>query len=130
MHDHGTLDALCRRLPYVEASSPFGPDSVVYKVGEKIFALLSLTLPRLNLKCDPELATGLRERHAAVEPGYHMSKKHWNSIYWERDALDDALLASWVRHSYRLVYGGLSAKLRATLPEGALVTAEADADAD
>ena len=126
MHDHGTLNDLCRSLPGTTASSPFGPDSVVYKVGGKMYALLSLELPRLNLKCDPELAQVLRERHGAVEPGYHMSKRHWNSIYWEREPLDDALLDAWIRHSYRLVYAGLTAKLRATLPAGADVTADVE----
>ena len=127
MHDHGTLDAYCRSLPGTEASSPFGPDNVVYKVAGKMYALLSLEVPRLNLKCDPGLAQLLREGHAAaVEPGYHMSKRHWNSVYWEREPLDDALLEAWVRHSYALVYGGLTAKLRATLPQGADVTADVE----
>lgn len=126
MHDHGTLDALCRSLPGAEASSPFGPDNVVYKAAGKMFALLSLELPRINLKCDPELAETLRERHEAVEPGYHMSKRHWNSVYWDREPLDDALLEAWVRHSYALVYGSLTAKLRATLPAGADVHADVE----
>lgn len=124
MPDHGTLDALCRSLPGAEASSPFGPDNVVYKVGGKMFALLSLELPRVNLKCDPEHALLLRERYPGVEGGYHMSKKHWNSVYWEREPLGEPLIRAWVRHSYALVYGSLSAKLRATLPQGATISAD------
>ena len=124
MLDHESLDAYCRSLPEVTASSPFGPDNVVYKVGGKMFALVSLDLPRINLKCDPDTALALRERHEAVEPGYHMSKRHWNSVYWEREALPKGLLEEWVRHSYALVYGSLTAKLRTALPDGATVTAD------
>lgn len=123
MLDHGTLDEFCRSLPGAEASSPFGPNNVVYKVGAKMFALLSLERPRVNLKCDPDLATALRERHAAVEPGYHMSKRHWNSVYWAREGLPKGAVYLLIRHSYALVFGGLSAKLRRTLPEGADVEA-------
>lgn len=121
MPDHGSLDALCRGFPHVVAGSPFGPDSVVYKVGGKMFAVLSLDSPRINLKCHPARATLLRERHPAVEPGYHMSKVHWNSIYWEREPLRDAELQAWISHSYALIFASLSAKLRATLPGGTTV---------
>ncbi len=105
--DHETIAALCEAYRGCEASAPFGPQRVVYKVGGKIFALLSLDTPRLNLKCEPELAGRLREEHASVEPGYHMSKKHWNSVYWEREAIPDDLLARWIAHSYGLVLQGL-----------------------
>ena len=121
MPNHETLDAYCRSLPYVTAASPFGPDNVVYKVGGKMFALLSLELARINLKCDPERAERLRESSAAVEPGYHMNKRHWNSVYWDRDIIAEDELLGWVRHAYALVWGGLTAKLRTTLPQGAAV---------
>lgn len=121
MPDHESVDAYCRSLPGAAASSPFGPDNVVYKVGGKMFALLSLDCARVNLKCEPARAERLRERSAAVEPGYHMSKRHWNSVYWDREALAEEEWRAWVRHSYRLVYGGLTAKRRAELPAGAEV---------
>lgn len=108
---------MCLALPSAEATSPFGPQTVVFKVAGKMFALLSLDSPRLNLKCDPDRAQELRERYEAVEPGWHMSKKHWNSIYWEREVLGMALLAQWTRHSYDLVVASLPKAVRATLTE-------------
>ncbi len=106
MLNHESIDAMCRRLPGVTVGSPFGPDNAVYKVGPKMFALVSLDMPRINLKCDPDEAVLLRERSEAVEPGYHMSKKHWNSVYWERD-LPEADLRAWIKASYDLVRASL-----------------------
>ena len=116
--NHEDVCARCEAYPGSEATSPFGPGSVVYKVGGKIFALVSLEQPRINLKCDPERSAGLRERHPAVEPGYHMNKRHWNSVYWEREALDPALLDAWIAHSYELVVASLSRARRAELDRG------------
>ena len=92
--------------PGAEESTPFGPDVLVFKVGGKMFAL---TDPgeypaRLNLKCDPDRAISLRDEYESVLPGYHMNKKHWNTIL-----LDGSLPSSMVRelidHSYALVVG-------------------------
>jgi predicted DNA-binding protein (MmcQ/YjbR family) len=92
--------------PGAEESTPFGPDVLVFKVSGKIFAL---TDPgeypaRLNLKCDPDRAISLRDEYESVLPGYHMNKKHWNTIL-----LDGSLPSSMVRelidHSYALVVG-------------------------
>lgn len=105
--NYEAIASLCEALPGVQAETPFGPDTIVYKVGGKIFALLSLTVPRINLKCDPELAEQLRESYAAVQPGYHMNKKHWNSIYWEEEFLEFKLVKAWIQHSYSLVYASL-----------------------
>ena len=63
-------------------TTPFGPDDLVFKVGGKIFAIAALmeVPPRVNLKCDPDLALELRDRYEQVRPGYHMNKKHWNTV--------------------------------------------------
>lgn len=105
--NHESVCAACAALPGSEATEPFGPETVVYKVGGKIFALVSLEVARVNLKCEPERAARLRERHPAVEPGYHINKRHWNSVYWEREALGSAQLERWIRHSYELVVAAL-----------------------
>ena len=105
--NHETIDACCLSQPGASVESPFGPDTLVYKVGGKMFALLSVDAPRLNVKCDPDVAQQLRERHEAVEHGYHMSKRHWNSIYWERGGLRAADVEGWISDSYGLVRGSL-----------------------
>ena len=74
---------LCLSYPETEETTPFGPDTLVYKVCGKLFAL---TAPdqypsRVNLKCDPDEALELRDQYEAIIPGYHMNKKHWNSVY-------------------------------------------------
>src|SRR5437868_2567040 len=72
----------CLSKPQTTEGTPFGPDVVVFKVGGKMFALASLDeVPATaNLKCDPDLALELRDRYEQVRPGYHMNKKHWNTI--------------------------------------------------
>ena len=69
------------------------------------------------MKCDPEQALQLRDKYLAVEHGYHMSKKHWNSIYWEREPLTDQLVKGWIDESYSLVLNSLSQKLQAQINE-------------
>ena len=73
--------------------TPFGPDNIVFKVSGKMFALLAFeeVPPRANLKCDPDLALELRDRYEQVEPGYHMNKKHWNTIEIESGIPDAEL---------------------------------------
>lgn len=95
---------------------PFGPDSLVFKVMGKMFALCALErLPsQVNLKCDPERAIELREEYdGLILPGYHMSKIHWNTLYLER--LSPQLITELVDHSYDLVVAKLSKKLKAEL---------------
>lgn len=89
-------------------STPFGPDVLVFKVGGKMFALAALDeLPTsVNLKCDPDLALDLRDRYEQVTPGYHMNKKHWNSVVIE-GRIPDAELRKMIDHSYDLVAKGL-----------------------
>jgi len=103
-------------LPHVTEDQPFGPEVVVFRVGGKIFALLSpYDVPAsINLKCDPERAVALREAFEAVRPGYHMNKTHWNTVTLGLDASRDDLV-HWVQHSYALVFKSLTAKVRATL---------------
>ena len=93
----------CLSLPEVTEEFPFGPDTLVYKVRGKIFALTDLNaFESINLKCDPEEAIELRERYTAVQPGYHMNKKHWNTVTLDH-TISDKLLKTWIKNSYNLV---------------------------
>lgn len=96
--------AYCLAKPNATESTPFGPDNVVFKVGGKMFALLALeeVPPRANLKCDPDLALELRDRYDDVQPGYHMNKKHWNTVVLEGE-IPAAELRTMIDHSYELV---------------------------
>jgi predicted DNA-binding protein (MmcQ/YjbR family) len=95
---------------------PFGPDTAVYKVAGKMFALLphSPEPPHLSLKCDPEWAEVLRNAYDAVQPGYHLNKKHWNTIVLDGSISDDEL-DELIQHSYRLVAESLPQRVRETL---------------
>lgn len=91
---------------------PFDQDTLVFKVGGKMFCLTSLNKWEagdfsINLKCDPEYAEELRADYDAVEPGYHMSKKHWNTVHVNKD-LPFAEVLKLIDHSYDLVYKSLS----------------------
>src|SRR6516225_10030240 len=85
-------------------STPFGPDVLVFKVSGKMFALAALDeVPTtVNLKCDPDLALELRDRYEQVTPGYHMNKKHWNTVEIE-SGIPDLELRKMIDHSYELV---------------------------
>jgi predicted DNA-binding protein (MmcQ/YjbR family) len=86
-------------------SFPFGEDTLVFKANGKIFALVNLDGDlSINLKCDPSLAIELRERFFSVTPGYHMNKKHWNTILLD-GSIPDKEVFSWIDHSYNLVSG-------------------------
>jgi predicted DNA-binding protein (MmcQ/YjbR family) len=98
---------------------PFDQDTLVFKVGEKMFRLASRSAwkqgkPSLNLKCDPEKAEDLRTSYNAVKPVYHMSKKHWNTIALHQDVPLTVLLEL-IGHSYDLVFKSLPKKVQATL---------------
>ena len=87
----------------VKESLPFNEDSPVYKVMEKIFLITNLNPPySINIKCDPEKAIELRERYDAVIPGYHMNKKHWNTVLLD-NSVGDNLIYEWIYDSYNLV---------------------------
>jgi predicted DNA-binding protein (MmcQ/YjbR family) len=94
----------CLSKPQATEDTPFGPDVLVFRVGGKIFALASLDeVPaRANLKCDPDLALELRDRYGQVQPGYHMNKKHWNTVELE-SGIPDAELRKMIDHSFDLV---------------------------
>jgi predicted DNA-binding protein (MmcQ/YjbR family) len=94
---------------------PFGDETIVMKVMGKMFALVSLDGPfSINLKCDPEKAIELRERYPAVRPGYHMDKKHWNSVDID-GSVPIKLIKEWIDHSYDLVLAKLPKKLKEEL---------------
>ena len=98
----------CLSKPRATESAPFGPDVLVFKVSDKMFALAALDeMPTtVNLKCDPDLALELRDRYEQVTPGYHMNKKHWNSVGIE-GGIPDPELRKMIDHSYDLVIKGL-----------------------
>jgi predicted DNA-binding protein (MmcQ/YjbR family) len=98
----------CLSKPRANEGTPFGPDVLVFKVGGKMFALAALDeVPTtVNLKCDPDLALDLRDRYEQITPGYHMNKKHWNTIDIE-GCIPDAELQRLIDHSYDLVVKGL-----------------------
>lgn len=99
------LREYCLALPGVEECFPFGEETLVFKVGGKIFALASLDGElTVNLKCNPALAIELREQYLAVTPGYHMNKKHWNTVKAD-GSVPDKELFSWIDHSYAIVSG-------------------------
>ena len=83
--------------------TPFDENTLCLRVGGKIFAILDIDqFESVNLKCDPEWAAELREQFPGIQPGYHMNKKHWNSIVID-GTLPDKELLSWIDHSYELV---------------------------
>lgn len=100
------IRAYCLSKPEVEESLPFGPDVLVFKSRGKIFLLLPLDSENIqfNVKCDPDLAVELRENYDCVLPGYHMNKKHWNTIIVDGSVKRSQLL-EWINHSYELVRG-------------------------
>jgi predicted DNA-binding protein (MmcQ/YjbR family) len=102
-----TLREYCLNKSGAEETLPFGPDVLVYKVNGKAFLLLPLDADelRFNVKCNPELALELREQYASVLPGYHMNKKHWNTIIVD-GSIPSKLIKEWVDHSYDLVATG------------------------
>jgi predicted DNA-binding protein (MmcQ/YjbR family) len=95
----------CLSKPGATEDTPFGEDVLVFKVGGKMFALASLDeVPAAaNLKCDPDLALELRDRYEQVRPGYHMNKKHWNTVEID-SGIPDAELRKMIAHSYELVF--------------------------
>ena len=98
---------------------PFDENTLVFKVLGKMFALTSVeSFEFVNLKCDPDLAVDLRERYQEVTPGYHMSKKHWNSVLMG-GMLPDALIKEWIDTSYWLVVKSLPKKEQEKLKLGA-----------
>lgn len=99
----------CRQKPGVTEEFPFDEVTLVLKVAGKMFALAGLDDQpvSLNLKCDPDWAQVLRDHYAAVRPGYHMNKRHWNTVTLD-GSIPDEQVWEMINHSYRLVVQGLS----------------------
>ena len=104
----------CLSKPRATEGMPFGPDVLVFKVAGKMFALAALDElpPTVNLKCDPDLALELRDRYEQVRPGYHMNKKHWNTVEIE-GGIPVVELRRMIDHSYELVIERLPKAARA-----------------
>ena len=102
--DIETLREYCLAKKAVTESFPFGEDTLVFKVLNKMFLLVSLSANPLqfNAKCDPDKAIELREQYDTVQPGYHMNKKHWNTVI-AGGSLSNALLKEMIDDSYKLV---------------------------
>lgn len=110
--DIETLREYCLSKKGVTESLPFGPDTLVFKVGGKMFLLINLQNPEsFNAKCDPERAVALREEFEEIVPGYHMSKVHWNTVSMT-GRLTLMQLQELIDHSYVLVYEGLPKKVK------------------
>jgi predicted DNA-binding protein (MmcQ/YjbR family) len=108
------LYEFCLSKKGVTEHFPFDDDTLVFKVGDKMFALTSLKAfekgeARINAKCDPERAVALRQEYEAIQPGYHMSKVHWNTIVFNKD-VSDKMIFELINHSYELVYASLPKK--------------------
>lgn len=102
----------CLSKKGADESFPFDEDTLVFKVGGKMFALMSLEEgASINLKCEPEKAIELRERYLEIKPGYHMNKKHWNTVLYN-GSLSDKMIKELIDHSYSLVVKGLPKKVR------------------
>jgi predicted DNA-binding protein (MmcQ/YjbR family) len=105
----------CLSLKGVTEDFPFDESTLVFKVMGKMFTLVDIDrFESINVKCDPEKAIELREHYPAVLPGYHMSKKHWNTVLTNGE-IPDQLLKQWTRDSYDLVVKGLTKKLQEEL---------------
>ncbi len=106
MLDHKTVEEYVLSMPNAVRDYPFGEEVAVYKVSEKMFALIpeGKSPVRISLKCDPQLSVLLRDKYESVMPGYHLNKKHWNTIIvsgqlpWEE-------VQALILHSYNLVAG-------------------------
>lgn len=105
------LREYCLSKKGVEETLPFGPDTLVYKVMGKVFLLTGFEYNpiQFNVKANPEKAIELREQYPCVLPGYHMNKKHWNTVVADGSA-SDKLLEQWITDSYNLVADGLTRK--------------------
>jgi predicted DNA-binding protein (MmcQ/YjbR family) len=106
----------CLSKKGVEEGFPFGEDTLVFKVGGKMFMLLSLdeNPPRFNVKCEPSKAVELREKYSFIIPGFHMNKAHWNTVICNESA-GRQIICSCIDDSYSLVAGALPAATRRRL---------------
>lgn len=102
--DHKFVEEYVLSMPNAVLEYPFGKDVAVYKVNDKMFALIAENTDpvRLSVKCDPQLAVLLRERYETVLPGYHLNKKHWNTLILTGQLPWDEI-QGFIRHSYNLI---------------------------
>lgn len=110
----------CLTKKGVTEEFPFDEETLVFKVMGKMFALTSLKRweegnDSVNLKCDPDRALELREEYESINPGFHMSKKHWNTVHVNNGDLSEKLIHELIDHSYELVVNGLTKKLKEEL---------------
>ncbi len=110
----------CVNKKSVSEDFPFDSDTLVFKVLDKAFALVSLQKwetgdQSINLKCDPEYAEDLRAQYSTIKPGYHMNKKHWNTIDLTTGEISLKFLSELIDHSYDMVVKGMTKKMRDSL---------------
>lgn len=113
------LRSYCLAKPGAAESRPFGPDALVLKVRGKMFAIVAdqADPPTVSLKCDPDVAVALRGAYAGVNAGYHLNKRHWNTVTID-GAIPDEDVLGWVDDSYDLVVDGLPRAVRSALRSG------------
>jgi predicted DNA-binding protein (MmcQ/YjbR family) len=114
--DAGDLRRLCLGFPGAVEEYPFGPETSVFKVAGKLFALgpLESTPLRVSVKCEPDLAAQLRATYPAIAPGYHLNKRHWNTVTLD-GSLPDGFVRDLVEDSYDLVVSALPKRVQAEL---------------
>lgn len=112
-----TFYEFCLKLPGTTEDFPFDEDTLCMKVMGKIYAITDIeTFEGINLKCDPVKALEYRASYEEIKPGYHMNKKHWNTVD-PRGSLNDEFLTEMIRHSYDLVVAGLPTSARNELQD-------------
>jgi len=110
--DIQTFREYCLKKTGVTEDTPFDNNTLCFRVGNKIFAILDIDkFESVNLKCDPEKAVMLRDSHEGILPGYHMNKKHWNTVSCDGSVTSELILEL-VDHSYSLVFASLPKKLK------------------
>ena len=108
----------CLSKKGVTESFPFDESTLVFKVGGKMFALSGITnFSHINLKCDPQKSLDLREKYVGIIPGFHMNKKHWNSVA-TNEGVPDKIIIELIDHSYNLVYQKLPKKIKESIQQG------------
>jgi predicted DNA-binding protein (MmcQ/YjbR family) len=113
------LYEFCLAKKGVTEHFPFDDTTLVFKVGGKMFCLMSLKeweygIPSLNLKCDPDRSLELRAQYESINPGYHMNKIHWNTVDFNGD-VSNKMICELIKHSYDLVFNSLSKKIQISL---------------
>ena len=114
------IQSFCLKKEQITEEFPFDENTLVYKVLGKIFALCPLEAweqgnPSITLKCDPDYAEELRAQYDCIKPGWHMNKKHWNTIYLSNCGFSSQFLFELINHSYAMVVKNMSKKLRSQL---------------